>query len=149
MTAAAGGYRVHVPPNPLKPIQDVVERVLTETGAADFGRSMSSIDDLTAEVQHVYKRVDEIEQRIEQIVPLLERLVVAAEGLEREISPISALASWVPGSGGRRRRREQRAARAARAALGAGQQRPSAGAGGTAAAEAEPPPGATGVRPPR
>lgn len=139
-----------MPPNPLKPIQDAVERVLHETGAADFGRSVSSIDDLTAEVQHVYKRVDDIEQRMEQIVPLLERLVVVAEELEREISPISTLVSKIPGSGARRRRRREQAARAAAAALGQGQERPSAVASGSVAAG--PPPGttgATGIRPPR
>jgi hypothetical protein len=99
-----------VPPNPLKQIQEAVEKVLHDTGVVDFGRSMSSIDDLTAEVQHVYKRVDDIEQRIETIVPLLERLVNVAEGLEREIQPISSLAAKVPGSGSRKRRREQAAA---------------------------------------
>jgi hypothetical protein len=104
-----------VSPNPLKQIQEALEKVLHETGVTDFGRSMSSIDDLTAEVQHVYKRVDDIEQRMETIVPLLERLVNVAEGLEREIQPISSLASKVPGSGERKRRRQEAAA-----ALGAG-----------------------------
>jgi hypothetical protein len=99
-----------VPPNPLKQIQEAVEKVLHDTGVVDFGRSMSSIDDLTAEVQHVYKRVDDIEARIETIVPLLERLVNVAEGLEREIQPISSLAAKVPGSGSRKRRREEAAA---------------------------------------
>lgn len=103
-----------VPPNPITPIRETVERVLHETGLADFGRSVSSIDDLTAEVQQVYKRVDDIEQRMEQIVPLLERLVLVAEELEREISPISRLVSKLPGSGIRERRRQRKAlARAA------------------------------------
>lgn len=93
-----------VPPNPLRPIQDAVGRALP--GAIDFGRSVSSIDDLTAEVQHVYQRVDDIEQRLEQVVPLLERLVVAVEKLDDSLAPVGSLASKVPGSGTRRRRRE-------------------------------------------
>ncbi len=65
---------------------------------------------LTAEVQHVYKRVDDIEQRMEAIVPLLERLVLVAERLDESIAPIGSLAAKVPGSGSRKRRREASAA---------------------------------------
>jgi hypothetical protein len=110
-----------VPPNPLRPIQQAATRVAEGLGvdghlrniglldnlALDFGRSMSSIDDLTAEVRQVHKQVDEIELRMEQIVPLLERLVEAAEGLQDNIEPLSSLAEKVPGSGSRRRRREK------------------------------------------
>ncbi|WP_210491930.1 hypothetical protein [Patulibacter sp. SYSU D01012] len=109
------------PPNPLNGIKEAVERVLLESGATDFGRSMASFDDLTIEVRTVHQRVDEIEERMEQIVPLLERLVNVAEGLEREIQPISSLASKVPGSGSRKRRRK---AQEARAALQAGSEIP-------------------------
>jgi hypothetical protein len=100
------------PPNPLKPIQEALERVLHDSGLHDFGRSMSSIDDLTEEVQHVYKRVDEIEQVLETIVPILERLTVIFEDIQGDLEPISELASKVPGSGSRRRRREKEAAAA-------------------------------------
>lgn len=98
------------PSNPLKPIQEALERVLHDTGLTDFGRSMSSIDDLTEEVQHVYKRVDDIEQVLETIVPILERLTVIFEDIQGDLEPISELASKVPGSGARRRRREKAAA---------------------------------------
>ncbi|MGX6449322.1 hypothetical protein ACVU7I_14840, partial [Patulibacter sp. S7RM1-6] len=101
------------PPNPINGIREIVERVLHESGATDFGRSMASFDDLTIEVRTVHQQVDEIEARMEQIVPLLERLVNVAEGLEREIAPISALAAKIPGSGSRKRRRRAQEARAA------------------------------------
>ncbi|MDO9410342.1 hypothetical protein, partial [Patulibacter sp.] len=99
------------PPNPLKPIQEALERVLHESGLHDFGRSMSSIDDLTAEVQHVYQRVDDIERVLETIVPILERLTVVFEDIQSDLQPMSELASKIPGSGSRRRRREQEAGR--------------------------------------
>lgn len=111
-----------MPPNPLRPIQqaasqidgaarEVLERLLHMTSldesALDFGRSVSSIDDLTKQVTEVVQRVDHIDQSMEQILPLLERLVTAAEDLQEEIAPLSALASKIPGSGSRRRRRER------------------------------------------
>ncbi|MSW52542.1 MAG: hypothetical protein F2817_16850, partial [Actinobacteria bacterium] len=99
------------PPNPLKPIQEALERVLHESGLHDFGRSMSSIDDLTAEVQHVYQRVDDIERVLETIVPILERLTVVFEDIQSDLQPMSELASKIPGSGSRRRRREKEAGR--------------------------------------
>lgn len=98
------------PPNPLKPIQEALERVLHESGLHDFGRSMSSIDDLTAEVQHVYQRVDDIERVLETIVPILERLTVVFEEIQADLEPMSELASKIPGSGSRRRRREKEGA---------------------------------------
>ncbi|WP_026909369.1 hypothetical protein [Patulibacter minatonensis] len=113
------------PPNPLKPIQEALERVLHESGLHDFGRSMSSIDDLTEEVQHVYKRVDDIEQVLETIVPILERLTVIFEEIQGDLEPISELASKVPGSGSRRRRREREAAGTARIEAPARPVRPS------------------------
>jgi hypothetical protein len=98
------------PPNPLKPIQEALERVLHESGLHDFGRSMSSIDDLTAEVQHVYQRVDDIERVLETIVPILERLTIVFEEIQSDLEPMSELASKIPGSGSRRRRRDKAAA---------------------------------------
>lgn len=110
MPRGTGSGFVVTPPNPIRPIQEALERVLRESGLHDFGRSMSSIDDLTAEVQQVYERVDDIERVLETIVPILERLTVVFEDIQEDLEPMSELASKIPGSGSRRRRREKQAA---------------------------------------
>lgn len=134
------------PPNPLKPIQEALEKVLHESGLHDFGRSVSSIDDLTAEVQHVYQRVDDIERVLETIVPILERLTVVFEDIQSDLEPMSELASKIPGSGSRRRRRDKEAGRVpARAVLAAAEIRRDEAEGGrtpTASAPPTPSPGA-------
>ncbi|MCK9247659.1 MAG: hypothetical protein M0P31_01590 [Solirubrobacteraceae bacterium] len=94
--------------DPLKPIKDAAGRVLRETGAHDFGRSLSSVDDLTLEVRRIEAQVEEVQQTLRSLAPLIERLVVAAEHLEEDIDPISRLASRIPGSGSRRRREQRR-----------------------------------------
>ncbi|MGE4427311.1 MAG: hypothetical protein AB7G37_12735 [Solirubrobacteraceae bacterium] len=94
--------------DPLKPIKDAAGRVLRETGAHDFGRSLSSVDDLTLEVRRIEAQVEEVQATLRSLAPLIERLVIAAEHLEEDIDPISTLASRIPGSGSRRRREARR-----------------------------------------